>query len=115
MLFRSKAASTMGPALESKPVDIFRSSSDGHCPDSTLSAPGMTKLWIDCMYSKNMDSVDITSLNEFLNRIQAMMISNDQPTVYDLIGLKPDDMEIYASPITHPISTTEEPTGGSPS
>ena len=58
--------------------------------------------------SELTNAMDIKKLHELLGRIQAIGVSHDQPSVYVQIGIKPDDMEIYASPITHPISTTEE-------
>lgn len=62
-----------------------------------------------------MDSIDVSSLNELLGRNQAMGITNGQPSVYDLIGLKPDDSEIHIPPITHLVATIEDPAEGSPS
>ena len=62
------------------------------------------RLRIDSEYSKWMDLVGLSSLNELLDRIAAMGVA----TYYDQIGLKPDQREIKSPPITHQIAVIEE-------
>ena len=47
------------------------------------------RLRVDSEYSKRMDPVDVSSLNELLDCIAALGVATD----YDLIGLKPDQRE----------------------
>ena len=61
-------------------------------------------LRIKSEHSKQMDPVELSSLNELLDRIAALGVATD----YDLIGLKPDQREIKSPPITHQIAVLEE-------
>ena len=54
-----------------------------------------------------MDPIDLTSLNELLDRIAALGVAMD----YDRIGLKPDQREINSPPVTHHIAVVEEQCG----
>ena len=51
-----------------------------------------------------MDPMELSSLNELLDRIAALGVTTD----YDRIGLKPDQREINSSPVTHQIAVVEE-------
>ena len=55
------------------------------------------RLRVDSEYSKWMDTADLPSLNELLDRIAAMGVAID----YDQIGLKLNQREIKSPPITH--------------
>ena len=51
-----------------------------------------------------MGPMELSSLNELLDRIAALGVATD----YDRIGLKPDQREINSPPITHQIAVVEE-------
>ena len=57
-----------------------------------------------------MDPIDLSSLNELLDRIAALGVA----TNYDWIGLKPDQRDIRSPPATHEIAVVEEPHVGCP-
>ena len=61
-------------------------------------------LHVDLELDEQMDPMDLSSLNELLDRIAALGVAMD----YDRIGLKPDQREIYSPPITHEIAVVEE-------
>ena len=52
-----------------------------------------------------MDPLELSSLNELLDRIAALGVAAD----YDQIGLKPDQRDIKSPPVTHEIAVVEEP------
>src|SRR3954471_21075060 len=54
-----------------------------------------------------MDPMELSSLNELLDRIAALGVAAD----YDRIGLKPDQREINSPPVTHHIAVVEEQCG----
>ena len=62
------------------------------------------RLRIDSEYPKRMDPMELSSLNELLDRIAALGVATD----YDWIGLKPDQREIESLSITHQIAVVEE-------
>ena len=62
------------------------------------------RLHVDSEYSKRMDPVELSSLNELVDRIAAMGVATD----YDQTGLKPNLREIKSPPITHQIAVVEE-------
>ena len=64
----------------------------GHCPR------------IGPKYSKKLDSADVLSLNELLDRIATLGVSMN----YDRIRLKPDEREINHPPITHFVAVVQE-------
>ena len=68
-------------------------------------------LHVSSEYSKQMDSTELSSLNELLDRIAALGVATD----YDRIGIKPDQREIESPPITHQIAVVEEQRDNSPS
>ena len=51
-----------------------------------------------------MDPIELSSLNELLDRFAALGVAMD----YDRIGLKPDQREINSPPVTHQIAVVEE-------
>ena len=53
-----------------------------------------------------MNPEELSHLNEMLERIQRLSISNS--LVYDKIGLKADDREIYIPPTTHLVATVDD-------
>ena len=61
-------------------------------------------LHVDPEYSARMDPVELSSLNELLDRMAALGVATD----YDRVGLKPDQREIKTPPITHQIAVVEE-------
>ena len=69
-------------------------------------SPGIAKHHprIGLEYSEMMDLVDISSLNELLERIATLALSTD----YGRIRLKPDQREINLPPITHLVAVVEE-------
>ena len=48
-----------------------------------------------------MNPEELSQLHEMLDYIQSLSISDGQTSVYDKIGLKADDQEIYVPPTTH--------------
>ena len=68
-------------------------------------------LRVDSEYSKRMDTTELSSLNELLDRIAVLGVAID----YDRIGLKPDQREIKSPPVTHQVLVIEERNGSSPS
>jgi len=90
----------LDPALCPDLADIPGLTSAEHSPNVTSNASGRAILRIEPKYSEEMDPTDLSLLNELLDWIQAMGISNSQSSVYDQIGLKSDDREIYV-PLSH--------------
>ena len=54
--------------------------------------------------AEQLDPIELSSLNELLDRIAALGVATD----YDQIGLKPDQREINSPPVTHQIAVVEE-------
>ena len=79
----------------------------------SATAPTMTSrviknnLHVGSGFAEQMDPVELSSLNELLDRIAALGVATD----YDRIGLKPDQMEINSPPVTHQIAVVEEQCG----
>ena len=85
--------------LEPTPAQGQESPSDPPHAENTLSyTPGI--LQVSPAYSQAMDSKELSHLNEMLDRIQSMSISDDKTLVFDKIGLKANDREIYIPPTT---------------
>ena len=61
-------------------------------------------LHVSSEYAERMDPMELSSLNELLDRIAALGV----PTDYDRIGLKSDQREINSLPVTHQIAVVEE-------
>ena len=80
-------------------------------------APTMTSqviknsLHVDSELAEQMDLMELSSLNELLDRIAALGVATD----YDRIGLKPDQRDIYSPLVTHEIAVVEEHHMNSPS
>ena len=68
-------------------------------------------LRINSELAEQMDSIELSSLNELLDRIAALGVAMD----YDRIGLKPDQRDIKSPPATHEIAVVEEPHTDCPS
>ena len=68
-------------------------------------------LHIGSKFVEQMDPMELSSLNELLDRIAALGVTTD----YDRIGLKPDQREINSPPVTQQIEVVEEQCGNSPS
>ena len=66
---------------------------------------------IGSKFAEQMDPMELSSLNELLDRIAALGVATD----YDQIGLKPNQREINSPPVTHQIVVVEEKRCGSPS
>ena len=58
-----------------------------------------------------MDPIELSSLNELLDRIAALGVATD----YDRTGLKPDQREINSPLVTHQIAVVDEQCSGSSS
>ena len=73
-------------------------------------APTMTSrdiensLRIGSEFTEQMDPMELSSLNELLDRIAALGVATD----YDRIGLKPDQREINSPAVTDQIAVMEE-------
>ena len=76
----------------------------------SAAAPTMTSqvikngLHVSSEFTEQMDPMELSSLNELLDRITALGVAMD----YDRIGLKPDQREINSPPVTHQIAVVEE-------
>ena len=76
----------------------------------SATAPTMTSqviknsLHVSPEFTEQMDPMDLSSLNELLDRIATLGVAMD----YDRIGLKPDQREINSPPVTHQIEVVEE-------
>ena len=68
-------------------------------------------LCIGSELSEQMDPMELSSLNELLDRITVLGVATD----YDRIGLKPDQRDIRSPPATHEIAVVEESHVGLPS
>ena len=72
----------------------------------SAAAPMMTSrviensLHIGSKFTEQMDPMELSSLNELLDRITALGVATD----YDRFGLKPDQREINSPTITHQIA-----------
>ena len=79
----------------------------------SAAAPTMTSrviensLHVGSEFTDQMDPMELSSLNELLDRIAALGVAMD----YDQIGLKPDQREINSPPVTHHIAVLEEQCG----
>ena len=75
----------------------------------SAAAPSMTSrviknsLHIGSELTERMDPMELSCLNELLDRIAALGVATD----YDRIGLKPDQREINSPPVTHQIAVVE--------
>ena len=80
-------------------------------------APMMTSrvitnsLHVNSELAEQMDPVELSSLNELLDRIAALGVATD----YDRIGLKPDQRDTRSPPATHEVAIVEEPRADCPS
>ena len=63
------------------------------------------RLRIGSALAEKMDPMELSSLNELLDRITALGVATD----YDRIGLKPDQREIKTPLITHQIAVVRTP------
>ena len=61
-------------------------------------------LHVGSRFAGQMDPIELSSLNELLDRFTALGVATD----YDRIGLKPDQREINSPPVTHQIAVVEE-------
>jgi hypothetical protein len=55
-----------------------------------------------------MDPEELSQLDEMLDRIRSMSISDGKTSVYNQIGLKSDNREIYTPPTTHRVTTIDD-------
>ena len=75
----------------------------------SAAAPMMTSrviknsLHLGLEFAEQMDPMELSSLNELLDRIAALGVATD----YDRIGLKPDRREINSPPVIHQIAVVE--------
>ena len=68
-------------------------------------------LHVGLEFAMQMDPMELSSLNELLDRIAALGVTTD----YDRIGLKPDQREINSPSVTHHVAVVEEQCGNSSS
>ena len=78
---------------------------------TTTSRVIKNSLHINSEFAEQMDPMELSSMNELLDRITALGVSTD----YDRIGLKPDQREINSPSATHQIAVVEEQRIDSPS
>ena len=82
----------------------------------SAAAPTMTSrvirnsVHIGSEFSGQMDPMELSSLNELLDRITALGVA----TNYDQIGFKPDQREINSPSVTHHVAMVEEQCGTLP-
>ena len=62
-------------------------------------------LHINSELAEQMNPIELSSLNELLDRIATLGVATD----YDRIGLKPDQEDIKTPQVTHEIAVVEEP------
>ena len=62
-------------------------------------------LHINSELAEQMNPIDLSSLNELLDRIAALGVATD----YDRVRLKPNQKDIKSPPVTHEIAVVEEP------
>ena len=55
-----------------------------------------------------MNPEELSHMNEMLDRIQSLSISDGKTSVYDKIRLKTDNQEIYVPPTTHLVATVDD-------
>ena len=60
-------------------------------------------LHVKSALAKQMDPMELASLNELLDRIAALGVATD----YDRIGLKPEQRKINSPPVTHHVAVVE--------
>ena len=83
----------------------------------SATAPTMTSqviksdLHVSLEFAEQLDPMELSSLNELLDRIAALGVATD----YDQIGLKPDLREINSPQATHHVVVVEEQCGKSSS
>ena len=83
----------------------------------SAAAPTMTSrviknsLHVGSGFAEQMDPMELSSLNELLDRIAALGVATD----YDQIGPKPDLREINSPQVTHHVAVVEEQCGDSSS
>ena len=81
----------------------------------SAAAPTMTSwviesnLHVNSEHVKQLDPMELSSLNELLDRITALGVATD----YGQIGLKPDQREIDSPQVTHRVEVVEEQCGES--
>ena len=101
---------TSEPALSSDPitttVDQELTLADQSFEVASSNPPNV--LQVSPTYCQKMGPMDLSLLNEVLDRIQGLGISDGQSSVYDQIGLKADDREIYVTPTTHLVAMVED-------
>ena len=62
-------------------------------------------LHVNSELAEQMDPMELSSLNELLDRIATLGVATD----YDRSGSKPDQRDIKSPPVTHEIAVVEEP------
>ena len=86
-------------------------------PARSAAAPTMTSrvithnLRVDLELADHLDPIELSSLNELLDRIAALGVAMD----YDRFGLKLNQRDIKSPPATHEIAVVEEPRTDYPS
>ena len=71
---------------------------------TTTSQVVKSNLHVNSELAEQLDPMDLSSLNELLDRIAALGVATD----YDQIGPKPDLREINSPQVTHHIKVVEE-------
>ena len=65
------------------------------------------KLPVDPALERAMDESEKALLNEMLDRLQELAISDDRNSVYDQIWEKPGEVGIFNPPTTHLVANVE--------
>ena len=79
----------------------------------SAAAPTMTSrviesnLHVNSEFAEQLDPMELSSVNELLDRIAALGVATDN----DQIGLKPDLREINSPQVTHHVAVVEEQCG----
>ena len=80
----------------------------GHRFDNDLSSR-QSNLHVSSEFAERLDPIELSSVNELLDRIAALGVTTD----YDQIGHKTDLREIYSPQATHHVAVVEEQRGDS--
>ena len=70
-----------------------------------------SNLHVSSEFAERLDPIELSSVNELLDRIAALGVATD----YNQIGLKTDLREINSPQVTHHVVVVEEQCGDSPS
>jgi hypothetical protein len=110
-------ASTSDLALSPDPtieLDSQRPAPAEHDVKANSNTPAAAVLRVNPADRQNLGPTDLSLLDGILDRIQAMGFIDGKSSVYDQIGFKTDDREIYAPPAAHLVASIEGLAKGPP-